>query len=329
MPTINEIAAMANVSRSTVSRVLNDSGYVSQEARMRVEKVIKETGYVPSVQATSLRTKKTKVIGVIVPTIRTETSSRLVAGMDQVLSEAGYQIILTNTNQQKEKEMEHLQLLKVRQVDGIIIAATNTNPDFVQKLHGLDIPIAVIGQEIPGISHVLYDDYHASQDLTNLLIEHGHRRIGFIGVDEQDKAVGYLRKKAYLDTMKQASLSVEKHWLQKGIFDIESGYEAAATMLSHSQDKPTAIFAVTDRLAIGAMQYVKQMGYRVPNDMALVGIGASEVSAHLTPSLTTVDYLNEQAGIEAAELLIKQLETKESVTKKVVLGYRLLKRNSV
>ncbi len=145
MPTIKEIATMASVSRSTVSRVLNDSGYVSEEARKRVEKVIKETGYMPSVQATSLRTKKTKIIGVIVPTIQTETSSRLVAGMDYVLAKAGYQILLASTNQNKAKEIEYLQLLKVRQVDGIILAATNAEPELVAKLNAMDIPVIVIG----------------------------------------------------------------------------------------------------------------------------------------------------------------------------------------
>ncbi|GAA5416014.1 catabolite control protein A [Paraliobacillus ryukyuensis] len=329
MPTIKEIATMASVSRSTVSRVLNDSGYVSDEARKRVEQVIKETGYMPSVQAKALRTKKTKVIGVIVPTIRTETSSRLVAGMDYILAEAGYQVLLATTNQEREKELEFLQLLQTRQVDGIIFAATNVEPTLIEKINCLSIPITVIGQEIDGVPNVLYDDYHAAKDLTQLLISKGHKRIGFIGVNEKDRAVGYLRKKAFLEMMKRASLNVETGWVQEGIFDIHSGYVATEKMLAYSKQLPTAIFAVTDRLAIGAMQFLKQHNYRVPDDIAVVGIGASEISEHLTPALTTVDYQYEQAGRQAAMLLIQQLNVKESVTKKIVLDYRLLDRDSV
>lgn len=329
MTTIKEIAEMAKVSRSTVSRVLNDSGYVSNEARKRVEKVISETEYRPSEHAKSLRTKRTKVIGVIVPTIRTETTSRLVAGMDQELASKGYQILLANTNLDKLKEIEYVQLLKVRQVDGIIIAATNVNPELVTQLHRLEVPIVVIGQEMDNISNILFDDYHAAREITEFLIEKGHQRISFIGVDETDRAVGYLRKKAFLDVMEEKRLSIEHTWVSKGIFDIGSGYKAMEQILTTSKLLPTALFAVTDRLAIGAMQYLKEKEYRVPEDMAVVGIGASEVSEHVTPPLTTMDYQYEIAGKEAAKSLLDQLTKKDGGYKKLILSYRLLKRGSV
>src|SRR4051794_22260656 len=114
MITINEIAQRANVSRTTVSRVINNSGYVSEEVKRRVSKVIEETGYVPSENAKSLRTKKTKVIGVILPKISTDTSSRLVKGLDEIFAKEGYQILLANTNLVPEKEIEYLRLLKSR-----------------------------------------------------------------------------------------------------------------------------------------------------------------------------------------------------------------------
>lgn len=329
MATINEIAKMAEVSRSTVSRVLNDSGYVSTEARERVEKVISDTGYRPSEHAKSLRTKKTKVIGVIVPTIRTETTSRLVAGMDNELSAIGYQILLANTNLDKLKEIEYVQLLKVRQVDGIILVATNVNKELVKQLKKLEVPIVVIGQEIDGFSNILYNDYQAARDITEYLIEKGHKRISFIGVDESDRAVGYLRKKAFLNVMEEQDLPIEQTWISKGIFNIHSGYLSMEQILTTSKQLPTALFAVTDRLALGAMQYLKEKGYRVPEDMAIIGIGASEVSEHVTPPLTTMDYQNEVAGQEAAKLMLDQLSKKEHVCKKKLLSYRLLKRGSV
>lgn len=329
VPTIKEIAALANVSRTTVSRVLNDSGYVKEEVRKRVLKVIEETGYIPSQHAKSLRTKKTKVIGVILPTIRTETSGRLVSGIDEELSKNDYQILLANTNLDRRKEIEYINLLKVRQVDGIILAATNVNPSLVEAIKKLEIPFVAIGQEIEGVSNVLYDDYHAAKDITSLLIKEGHQRIGFIGVDESDRAVGYLRKKGYLDEMEAHHLSLEKQWIQTGIFNIESGRTAMETMYQKAVNKPTAIFAVTDRLAIGAMQYLISQGIKIPEDVAIAGIGAAEISQYVHPNLTTIDYQNEHAGREAAQLIMEQILHSKKEFKKIILDYRLLKRDSV
>jgi LacI family transcriptional regulator, sucrose operon repressor len=325
--TIKDIAEMASVSRSTVSRVLNNSGYVSDDARKRVEEVIEKTGYVPSRYAKSLRTKKTKVIGVILPTIQTETPSRVVTGLGKELSKHGYQILLANTNHNKEKELEYLDLL-MRQVDGIVLIATNTKPELMQKINEISLPIVLIGQEAEGVMCVTYDDYHVARELTAFLIEKGHKRIGFIGVDESDRAVGYLRKKGFFDEMMAHHLAIEEAWIQKAVFDIDSGYTAMENMIKCCSKRPTAIVAVTDRLAIGAISYLKQQGFNVPKDMAFIGIGASELSQYVDPSLTTVDYKNEKAGEEAARQILARIRS-EKYQEKIVLDYRLIIRDSV
>ena len=328
MLTIKEIAAMAKVSRSTVSRALNNSGYVGEDARKRIEKVIKETGYIPNEQAKALRTKKTKVIGVILPTIQTETSSKIVTGLGKELAIHGYQILLANTNLDKNKEIEYLDLLKVRQVDGIILIATNTELVLLQKIKELNIPFAMIGQEAADIFSVTYGDYQTAQTLTSLLIERGHKKIAFIGVDESDRAVGFLRKKGYLDVMATNNLPVEKAWVQKGIFDIDSGFNAMEQIMTNAMDKPTAIFAVTDRLAIGALNYLKANDFELPNDMAVVSIGGSELSAHVVPALTTVDFRYEEAGEASAKQLLALIR-EEKVAEKIMIDYRLIIRDSV
>jgi LacI family transcriptional regulator, sucrose operon repressor len=326
--TIKEIAEMAGVSRTTVSRVLNNSGYVSEDARKRVEKVIEETGYAPSEQAKSLRTKKTKVIGVILPTIQTETPSRIVTGVGKELSNNGYQILLANTNLDKQKEVDYLDLLRLRQVDGIILIATNTEPNLMEKIKEIKVPVVIVGQEAEDMMYVTYDDYHAAFDLTSLFIERGHRNIAFIGVDETDRAVGHLRKKGFLDAMKSNGLMVEPEWMQTGVFDIDSGHNAMKLILEKSSNKPTATIAVTDRLAIGAMSYLKEKGLRIPEQMALAGFGASEIAKYMEPPLTTVDYQNEKAGEEAAKQLLAKIESK-NYQKQIILDYRLIIRKSV
>ncbi|PYZ92074.1 LacI family transcriptional regulator [Salipaludibacillus keqinensis] len=329
MVTINDIANLSGVSRTTVSRVLNNSGYVSESAKRKVQEIIESTGYVPSEQAKSLRTKQTKVIGVILPKISTETASRVVDGIDKKLSEHGYHILLANANLNVEKEIEHLRLLQSRRVDGIILVATNIETQLIKTIQEMNVPVVALGQEVPGISSVVYDDYHAAYDVTSLLIEKGHKRIGFIGVSETDRAVGFERKRAFLDAMKAYNLDVYSAWIQEGVFDIHSGGQAMKTILEESPQSPTAIFAVTDRLAIGAMQVIKEKNIDIPKQISVVGIGASDLSKYVSPSLTTVDYYNEKAGIETANLMIEQLVKKEEKPKKLLMSYGLILRDSL
>lgn len=331
MLTIKQIAEMANVSRATVSRVLNDSGYVSSEAKSRVLKVIEETGYVPSQHAKSLRTKQSKVIGVILPKISTETSSRVVDGLNNVLQERGYQILLTATNLDPQKEVEYLRLLKSRQVDGIILLATNINDELMNEIKQLNMPFVAIGQEIPDVASVTYDDYHAAKSMIQTIIARGYKEIAFIGVDESDRAVGVLRKQGFLDALKENKLSTRKEWMVKTQFDISSGYDAMKWIMENSRDGniPQAVFAVTDRIAIGAMQYLKEKGYTIPEQMAIAGMGAADLSQYIEPALTTIEYENQKAGEEGARILLDQIETNESSVQKVILGYRLIERPSI
>lgn len=328
MPTIKEVAKMAEVSSATVSRFLNNSGYVGEEARKRILKVIEETGYVPSENAKSLRTKQTKVIGVILPKISTETSSRLVRGLDEVLAKEGYQILLANSGLNADKEIEHLRLLKSRDVDGIILSATTNGAGLKAEIQRLDIPVVVVGQEVDDTPNVIFDEYQAAKDMVKHLIDHGHERIGFIGVSEEDPAVGVLRKKGYLQAMQEKNLPIEESWIEKGIFDVESGAVAMERMMGAAV-RPTAVFAVTDRLAIGAMNYVKSIGLRIPEDIAFAGIGASELSRYITPSLTTMDYQNKESGRAAAGLILEAIKRGGSSPEKRLINVRLLQGDSV
>lgn len=319
---------MAEVSSATVSRFLNNSGYVGEEARKRILKVIEETGYVPSENAKSLRTKQTKVIGVILPKISTETSSRLVRGLDEVLAKEGYQILLANSGLSAEKEIEHLRLLKSRDVDGIILSATTNGAGLKAEIQRLDIPVVVVGQEVDDTPNVIFDEYQAAKDMVKHLIDHGHERIGFIGVSEEDPAVGVLRKKGYLQAMQERNLPIEESWIEKGIFDVESGAVAMERMMG-AAIPPTAVFAVTDRLAIGAMNYVKSIGLRIPEDIAFAGIGASELSRYITPSLTTMDYQNKESGRVAAGLILEAIKSGGNSPEKRLINVRLLQGDSV
>ncbi|MFZ0369372.1 MAG: LacI family DNA-binding transcriptional regulator [Halobacillus sp.] len=329
MTTINDIAKRANVSRTTVSRALNNSGYVSEEARKRIMKIVEETGYMPNQSAKSLRTKRSGVIGVILPRLSTETSTRVVNGINEVLAKEGFQILLTDTELDSKKEIEYIRLLKSRHVDGIILLATNVNDELIQTIRDVDVPFLAIGQDLPEVTSLVYDDYHASADLTNMLIHKGHHKIAFIGVSRNDPSVGVIREQAFRDVMEREGGVIQDHWMGTGDFSIDSGYEEMKKILRASgKNRPSAVYAVTDRMAIGAMEYLKEQGYRIPEDMAVVGIGASSLSQYVSPSLTTIDYFNKKAGQQAAELLLAKLKN-EKHEQKFELTYRLILRDSV
>ena len=328
---IIDIAKLAGVSKSTVSRYLNN-GYVSVEARDKIKRVLDETGFTPQRQAKGMRTKKTNLIGVIVPKISSETPARVVEGITEVLSCNGYDILIANTNLSIEKELEYLNIFKSNQVDGIIFMATKVKDKHIEFIKNLEVPIVVVAQDIENSPSVYFDEFQATEDITNYLIKKGHEKIAYIGVYEEDKAVGLYRKQAYIKTLKNNNIKINYENIKIGDFNEKSGYRLAKEIME-GEDNPTAIVAVTDNLALGAIEYLIDNGYKIPEDIAVVGMGDSKISRVITPKLTTVHYHYKTAGRKSAEIILDELdrsiEKDKSMIKKVKLNCLLVERNSV
>lgn len=318
---INEIAKLAGVSRATVSRYLNQ-GYISEEKRERVQKVIRETGYTPSSHAQVLRTKKTKLVGVIIPKINSDSIARMVSGISRTLSEKGYRLLLAVTENDEKKELNYLQVFQENQVDGIILLGTVFTGAHKKLMKASKVPVVVLAQKLSSHSCVYQDEEGAAHDLTALGIRQGGRQWGYIGVDIQDEAVGTRRKKGFLEALKEAGLVCGDRLQKTGPFRMETGYEGARDILKTGQ--VDALFCATDTIAVGAMKYLKEAGKRIPQDIRVVGFGYSEISRLLTPRLTTVEFHYEESGSRAAELLTEAIEeeTPKIVQKK--MGYRII-----
>ena len=185
---INEIARLAGVSRATVSRYLNN-GYVSEEKKAVIHRVIEETGYQPSSQAQMLRTKKTRLVGVILPKINSNTISREAAGISDILTKKGYQIILANTNNDIEEELKYISLFKDNQVDGVIFIATILTRRHKKLLKECKVPVVILGQLLEGYPCIFQDDYKAAGRITEQLVQTGNK-FGYITVTDKDEAVG-------------------------------------------------------------------------------------------------------------------------------------------
>lgn len=328
---IIDIAKLAGVSKSTVSRYLNN-GYVSVESRDKIKKVLDETGFTPQRQAKGMRTKKTNIIGVIVPKISSETPARVVEGITEIVSTNGYDILIANTNLSVEKELEYLNIFKSNQVDGIIFMATKVKEEHIKIMRELEVPIVVVAQNIEGFSSVYFNEFDATRDITNHLIEKGHKKIGYIGVYEEDIAVGLYRKEAYIETLKENNIEIIEENIKIGDFNQETGYSLAKELME-GNNIPTAIVAVTDNLALGAIEYLIDNNYKVPEDISVVGMGDSRLARVITPKLTTIHYHYKTAGRKAAEIILDELNNKsknnEEIEKRIKLNCLLVERKSV
>ena len=327
--TIKEIAKLAGVSPATVSRVINNSGYVKDEVRKRVQNVIDETGYRPNPFAKALHQNKSQTIGVILPKINASSSGDTVAGITDYFSEKGYSLLLGNTNHSVEKELEFFQLFKEKMVDGIILIATVLTPKHKEVIKKSKIPTVIVGQEsLDTTPCVIFDEVMAAKEMVDFLIESGRKRIAFIGVDEIDVAVGVKRREGYVASLREHSLSLRESYIQKGDFTVESGYEACRLIWETSEEKPDAVFAVTDKMAIGAMNYFFEKDIRIPEDVAVCGMGGGFISKYFHPKLTTAFYDFKAAGMEGAKLLFDIISMKKISAKKIVMNHTFVKRES-
>lgn len=322
---INEIARLAGVSRATVSRYLND-GYVSEDKRIRIQQVIDATGYQPSVQAQIMRTNRTKVIGVIIPKINSDSISRTVAGISSVLAQAGYQCLLANTDNNEREELKYLSIFRQNRVDGILLMGTILTKEHLAALERLTIPVVVIGQTLRQCSCVCYDDYNAAKELTSLLLPYA-RKSGYIGVTKSDIAVGTNRFEGFLAAVKEAGMDFDPSCYQEAVFNMQSGETQAELLFTRCPEIDT-LFCATDHIAIGAMNYLERIGKHIPGDVQVAGVGDSQIASICRPTLTTVHNYYKTSGEEAARLLLSCIGSKESVRKEIKMGYTIMNRDS-
>lgn len=322
---ISEIAKLAGVSKAAVSRYLND-GYLSEEKKQAIAKVIAETGYRPMIQAQSLRTRKTRIIGVVLPKINSFSISTILAGIESVLEKQGFQILLADSHNDPERELESLRLFAHQRVDGVILIATVLTAAHRALLRRMG-PVVVVGQRLRGVNCVYHDDYNAFYEMTKLVLAKGCRRLGYIGALPKDVAVGAERSRAWADALTAAGMADQAGNTVIAEFSIASGREKARE-LWEKFGPLDAVICATDSMAVGALQYLRSQGVRVPGQTLLTGQGASNISEATTPTITTIRYFYEESGTSAARLLLEQLETPDLPAKEIKLGYTLVEQDS-
>ncbi len=351
--TIKEIAQLAGVSSAAVSRYLN-GGYVSDEKKEQIRKVIEETGYQPSAQARILRTKKACLAGVVVPKINSESVSRITAGIEQVLSRRGYQMLLASTDNDPDKEITYLKLFENYPVDGIILIGTVISAEHRKFLKNSKVPVVVVGQYTKYANCIYHDDYGAGKAMGRLAaaelkkawteIGESCGKIAYIGVTKEDKAVGVSREDGFRSGLKSEGILLEPDYVKTAEFTMDSGYHAALELLEQKQDI-RIISCATDTIAAGAIEailvYSRQnvprsaadsgtrMQYVLNNSgIRVTGFGDNQFLKAVTGGIPTVHFGYKTSGIRGAELLLDVVERGEKIPVEIKLGFRLADREN-
>lgn len=307
MPTIRDVAERAGVSPITVSRVINNSGYVSQETRSRVEAAIAELQYVPNSLARSLRFKRTHTLALVLTDITNPFWTTVARGVEDAASQCGFNVILCNTDENEAKQSEYLHVLLQKQVDGFLLVPARSTPEPITLIQSQKVPAVVLDRQVPGaqVDIVRGDSEGGAYQLVQLLLSLGHRRIAMLSgpvsiSTAADRVSGYRR------ALQEAGLEAQAELICYGEYTQESGYQMARKALS-LMPRPTALFAANNFIAIGALRALREMGIRVPEDMALVSFDDIPPAFVIEPFLTVAAQPAYEMGRRATELLLARL----------------------
>ncbi len=318
-PTLKDIAQQLGISISTVSRALRGMPEVNPETREAVLKLSKEVDYEPNMLATSLLKRQSNLIGVVVPNMDYFFSTA-VKGMDEAALEAGYTVVVCQSNESYGREVANVQRLLQSHVDGFIVSLSSEtqNTDHFKRIVKKNIPLVFFDRDCSDIdaTKVLLDNYAGAFQAVSHLLERGYRRIAYLG-GRTNLSISNTREQGYRDAITQFGLTVDDSINIHGDFDRDYAYQTVKELLSKSENKPDAFFAVSDRLAIGAFQAIKDLVLQMPEAIGLIGFNDEPIMSLLTPSVSSVAQPAFEMGKMAARLLIEQLNSDSNETSRV------------
>ncbi len=327
--TIKDIAKKAGVSIATVSHVINKTRYVSDELKSKVYTAMEEADYHPNVMAGSLRRKKTKTIGLIVPDNANPFYAELAKAIENILFSYDFSLMLCNSEHNLEKELKYITVLRAKRVDGIIVIPAGSKADHINKLVESGLPVITLDRPVSHLlaDSVLIDHFQGIFDATEYLIKLGHERIAYID-KPFDLPHKFARLKGFHKALKQHKITFYENLYTKGGVCFADGARAMKTLLK-AKPMPTAVLAFDDMIAMGALRAIQDHGLRVPEDVSLIGFDDMSLCSYTNPRLTTIHYPKDKMAKTACKLLLERIEGSGSEERhKVVLPPRLVLRES-
>jgi LacI family transcriptional regulator len=327
---IKAVAEKAGVSITTVSRVLNRPEMVSEKTKENVLAVMKQMDYTPNWFARNILSKKTNVIGLLIPDVRNPANLEIAKGVEDAAHQKGYNVMFCNTEYQKEKELQYIDTLLERKVDGLILTSSQLSIAQVEAIRKKDSECVLIGKTIDDVqADMIFVDYiSVTQEAIEHLLRMGRKNIGIL-LSEHPKVEEREKLEGYKCALAGAGVSFCREMVSVGEQTMEGGYVAMGKLLQGSC-LPDAVFASTDQMALGVMEKLKQMGISVPNDIAVIGCDDLEFGAVMEPGLTTITRPMYRMGLMAARLLFDNLEEEQPQREgqKIILKAKLKIRKS-
>jgi LacI family transcriptional regulator len=329
MPTIREVAKLAGVAPITASRVINESGYASEDVRQRVKQAAEQLNYVPNVIARSLKSKRTHTLALVITDITNPFWTTVARGVEDAASKKGYNVIFCNTDESAQKQSAYLQTLIQKQVDGILLVPASSEENPIEFLHQQNVNVVLLDRILPNTSVdvVRCDSKDGAYQLVKLLIKLGHRRIAILrgpfGVSSaEDRMAGYRL------AVQESGLKVNDQLIFSGEFSVESGYQMTKKMLSLSP-RPTAMFASNNFIAIGALKALRDAQVSVPEEISIVGFDDLPQAIVVDPFLTVADQPAYDMGQRATQRLLETIDGEEiDSVQDIVLPVSIIERRS-
>jgi DNA-binding LacI/PurR family transcriptional regulator len=329
MATISDVAKLSGLSKTTVSRVINNHPYVSDRKRELVHQAMKELGYTPNPAARRLRGQLTTTIGVIVPRIVNPFFAYLVDSIEQAAYKKGHQVLICQSNEDKDKELAFMDLLKTKQVDGIIMTSIENEWEMIRSYKEYGV-ILLCNDYVndASVPMIRLDQAKGAYLGIQHLLEKGHHKIAYCTgglFDEEGK--GKDRNHGFQKAMNHAGVKVNPKWIFVDQHTIEDGRSVLKQILE-MKDRPTAVFTGSDEVAAGVMMEAKQQGLLIPDDLAIIGFDDQPLAEILDPKLTTIRQPVDQMGDKSIEIMIEMLENPEMEIQNVELPIELIIRQS-
>jgi LacI family transcriptional regulator len=328
MATIREVAESAGVSYATVSHVINNTRLVSQETRERVLAAMDALNYRPNALARSLRQGKTNTLGLVLPDSANPFFAEISRSIEDEAFKKGYSVFLCNTELDTQRELFYVDVLSKKQVDGIIFVAAGDQADSLEFLVSRNMPVVMIDRDVPNVEvdAVLTDNQLGGYLATRHLLELGHKRIACISgpssiTPSAERMIGYRR------ALEEAGLSYDESLILRGDYHAQSGMEITHSILK-MDPRPTAIFALNDLMALGALRAAAEAGCSVPKDLAVIGYDDLELAQYTNPPLTTISQPKKEIGVQAVHLLVDRMSRKSRAPSRLVLAPELIIRRS-
>lgn len=328
--TIKDIARIAEVSTTTVSKIINSKdGNISDATRQKVLKIMEEYNYTPNKIAQSLVTKKTNTIGLIIPDIRNPFFPELARGAEDKANEEGYNLIFCNTDDDIEKEEKYINMLVEKMVDGIVFTASSKKHTGFESFKKFPVPIVLVDRDIDfdGIQgKVIVDNFMGGYEAGKHLLKLGHTEIVFLSGPLKSNT-SRNRLNGYKKALEEFNVAFKEECIIEGYYRSEWGYEAAIDLLDSGREF-TALFCANDLIAIGAIKALKEKNIKIPQEISIVGFDDIYMARLIDPELTTIKQPNYEMGYKSVEILINILEGKQENNKNINLKPKLVIRKS-